>query len=72
MMKSLPTLLYRWRVLNRLSQRDAADVFNVHLSTFSRWERGVSVPNETQISAIDYYLMHDPGFRFPPGRPDRQ
>jgi transcriptional regulator with XRE-family HTH domain len=66
-MSSLPRLLYLWRAYNRLSQREAADVLNVHLTTWSRWERGITRPNQEQISTLDYYTMHDPTFRFPPG-----
>jgi DNA-binding transcriptional regulator YiaG len=45
-MDSLPVDLRIWRAANRLSQEKAAQLIGVSLTTFSRWERGVTAPGD--------------------------
>jgi transcriptional regulator with XRE-family HTH domain len=55
-MSSLPLELRLWRTWNRLSQRKAADTIGVHVNTYSRWERGVTVPEDEYLEAVRYCL----------------
>lgn len=59
-MKSLPLELRMWRVTWSLSQQKAADTIGVSLTTYSRWERGVTAPEDEYLEAVRHCLAHRP------------
>jgi transcriptional regulator with XRE-family HTH domain len=50
---------YKWRVNRRLSQERAAAIVGVSLTSWSRWERGVTEPPvdlaRAAVEAMRYY-----------------
>lgn len=50
--RSIGSGLRRWRILHRVKQTHAAELFGVTQSTISRWEAGVIEPEPEQRSAI--------------------
>jgi transcriptional regulator with XRE-family HTH domain len=59
-MKNLPLDLRIWRATYGMSQRKAADTIGVHVNTYSRWERGVTVPEDEYLEAVRHCLAHLP------------
>lgn len=47
-----PEVLKAWRARRGLTQREAAELLGVPLSTFRRWEQGVSRPVFDSPSAV--------------------
>lgn len=57
-MKNLPLDLRIWRATYRMSQAKAAATIGVSLTTYSRWERGLTVPEEDYLEAVRTCLAH--------------
>jgi hypothetical protein len=57
-----------WRLTYRLRQQDAAELANVSLTTWSRWERDVTYPGEDDYNSVRWLIAQPP-----PGyvRPDQ-
>jgi transcriptional regulator with XRE-family HTH domain len=65
MIKKYPNLLRRFRKARGLSQRQAARILGVgSTSMISRWEKGISLPNTTNVFKLAalYRTMADPMF----------
>lgn len=60
--------IYTWRVVYRLTQRDAADLVPVSERTWRRWEAGTSHPGEDHYNTLRWLIAQPP-----PGwiRPDQ-
>jgi len=52
--------LYTWRVTFRLSQQAAADLANVTVRTWGRWERGESYPAEDHYNDLRWLIAQPP------------
>jgi len=73
--------LYTWRVLNHMTQLDAAGWAGVSLTTWSRWERGLTEPGEDHYNTLQWLIgdyvgreIDDPAVRrtYPSGlKPER-
>lgn len=49
-----------WRLTYRMSQAQAADLANVSLTTWSRWERGVTYPEEDHYNTVRWLIAQPP------------
>jgi DNA-binding transcriptional regulator YiaG len=56
--------IYTWRVVNRLSQADAAAIAGVSQKTWARWERSESYPKEDNYNTLRYIISR-PAFEAP-------
>jgi transcriptional regulator with XRE-family HTH domain len=54
--RSLGRRLRRWRILNRVKQAHAADLFGVNQSTISRWESGAQAMDARQRDQAETLL----------------
>lgn len=48
--------IYTWRVVNRLSQEDAAALAGVSGKTWARWERSESYPKEDNYNTLRWLI----------------
>lgn len=49
-----------WRLTYRLTQQDAADMVNVSLKTWARWERGETRPSEDHYNDLRWLIAQSP------------
>ena len=59
-MTSVPVQLRIWRVTYGMRQQDAADAFGCSLATWSRWERGISVPSGADWRELQLLMSGPP------------
>jgi DNA-binding transcriptional regulator YiaG len=59
-MNTLPLELRIWRATYGLDQERAARHVGVHLNTWSRWERGVTEPDVTQLELVRELIAQPP------------
>jgi DNA-binding transcriptional regulator YiaG len=59
-MRRLAYDLYIWRHVYRLNQQAAADLCNVSLKTWQRWERGESHPGEDNYNTVNWIISQPP------------
>jgi transcriptional regulator with XRE-family HTH domain len=57
--------IYVWRVTLRLTQQQAADIAGVSLTTWSRWERGLTEPAEHDRIICWGQLVEELARRYP-------
>jgi transcriptional regulator with XRE-family HTH domain len=58
-MASVPEQLYQWRHKYRLNQAEAAALADVSLTTYSRWERGVTTPSGKKWRELQDLMRRD-------------
>lgn len=52
--------IYTWRVTFRMSQGDAAQLANVSVRTWGRWERGEAAPGEDHYNDVMWLISQPP------------
>jgi transcriptional regulator with XRE-family HTH domain len=63
-MVSIAEDIYVWRVVNRLSQADAAAIAGVSAKTWARWERSESYPKQDHYDSLRWIISR-PAFGVP-------
>jgi DNA-binding transcriptional regulator YiaG len=59
-MQRLSTLMLVWRAQFRLNQQAAADLCNVSLRTWQRWEREHTRPGEDEFNTVMWVISQPP------------
>lgn len=52
-----PAMMRKYRLWLNLTQEAIADLFGVHLETYSRWERGAVKPESPNLVALSFETL---------------